>query len=99
MRACAGRWRGRSAPWPGSHDAWNFWRTSAKSNHECQIQCCACCFHEFAEPSADLGLNEEVDEELDDELREHLTLLQEGFERRGMDPTEAFYAHAASLAV
>jgi predicted permease len=33
-----------------------------------------------------------LDEELDDELREHLTMLQERFVRRGMDPTEAFYA-------
>ena len=40
-----------------------------------------------------------LNEQLDDELREHLTLLQERFVRRGMDPTEAFYAHAASLAV
>src|SRR5437773_10995119 len=33
-----------------------------------------------------------LDEELDDELREHLTMLQERFVRRGMDPTDAFYA-------
>src|SRR5579862_8024344 len=33
-----------------------------------------------------------LDEELDDELREHLTMLQERFVRRGMDRTEAFYA-------
>jgi putative ABC transport system permease protein len=33
-----------------------------------------------------------LDDELDDELREHLTMLQERFVRRGMDPTEAFYA-------
>src|SRR5438874_2291159 len=33
-----------------------------------------------------------LDEELDDELREHLTMLQERFVRRGMDPIEAFYA-------
>jgi predicted permease len=33
-----------------------------------------------------------LDEELDDELREHLTMLQERFVRRGMDPAEAFYA-------
>src|SRR5438552_6839687 len=33
-----------------------------------------------------------LDEELDDGLREHLTMLQERFVRRGMDPTEAFYA-------
>jgi putative ABC transport system permease protein len=33
-----------------------------------------------------------LNEELDDELREHLTMLQERFVRRGMNPTEAFYA-------
>jgi predicted permease len=33
-----------------------------------------------------------LDGELDDELREHLTMLEERFVRRGMDPTEAFYA-------
>jgi putative ABC transport system permease protein len=33
-----------------------------------------------------------LDEELADELREHLTMLQERFVRRGMDPTEALYA-------
>src|SRR5437899_4632820 len=34
----------------------------------------------------------QLNEELDDELREHLTMLQERFVRRGMDPSEAFYA-------
>src|SRR4051812_39281718 len=38
-----------------------------------------------------------LDEELDDELREHLALLQERFVRRGMDPTEAFYAAQRQL--
>src|SRR5712671_1835589 len=33
-----------------------------------------------------------LNQELDDELLEHLTMLQERFVRRGMDPTEAFYA-------
>jgi len=33
-----------------------------------------------------------LDEELDDEIRGHLTMLQERFVRRGMDPAEAFQA-------
>jgi hypothetical protein len=33
-----------------------------------------------------------LDEELDEEVREHLHMLQERFIRRGMEPTEAFYA-------
>src|SRR2546423_2070431 len=33
-----------------------------------------------------------LDEEFDEERHAHLDLLQERFIRRGMDPTEAFYA-------
>jgi putative ABC transport system permease protein len=33
-----------------------------------------------------------LDEEFDEELRAHLDMLQERFIRRGMEPTEAFYA-------
>jgi putative ABC transport system permease protein len=33
-----------------------------------------------------------LDEEFDEELKAHLDMLQERFIRRGMDPTEAFYA-------